>query len=328
MSLVARRRFLAAAGGLLVAPLVPAQTPGRSYRVGVLLSRGPGMDRYHVALREQLARHGFVNGSNLHIDTRGAVGAFHEDRETVRGMIAARADAIFTTATPATRAAVAATTSVPVAFTWVSDPVTSGIAKSYARPGGNATGVSTRFQELTVKRLELARDLVPGMKHVAVVGNMNYAAFVPPMLPELRRTATQLGLVLIEVLTDMKIWEPAIDEAIGSGAEATIPLAWFGDAALAGASVVSHVNRRRIPAVFVDAETVERGGLISLGTNMAEDMRRGADILARVLKGAKPADMPVDQASRFEMVVNLKTARTMGFTVPQSVLLRADRVIE
>lgn len=317
---------MGAAGALLAAPLVRAQTPGPKYRIGVLLSGGPGMDRYFVALREQLAKHGFVNGGNLHIDARGSAGTFHEDRDTVREMIAAKADAIFTAATSATLAAVAATKSVPVVFTWVGDPVISGIAKSYAKPGGNATGVSTRFQELAVKRLELARELLPGLKHVAVVGDER-VPIIATLSPVLRETATKLGVVVIEASVAMRSWDAAVDEAIKSGAEAVVPLAWFGDSPLAGELLVSHVNRRRIPTIFADAEMVERGGLISWGTNMAEDVRRGVDMLARVLKGAKPAELPVDQASRFELVVNVKTAKAIGLTVPQSVLLRAERVI-
>ncbi len=286
------------------------------------------MELYRTALRERLASHGFVEGRNLHIDARGA-GYFHEDRDTVRAMVAAKADAIFTCSAGATEAALAATKSVPIVFTWVGDPVASGIVKSYAKPGGNVTGVSTRFQELTIKRLELAHELLPRAKRVAVVwftaGYTGSEVFAG-IAPDLRRTAAQLGIELLEI--EAKGWDAVFNEVVKAGAEAVLPFAWFGDSPVSGEVVVRHANRLRIPTVFADAEMVDRGGLISWGTNLVDDLRRGADLLARVLKGAKPADLPVDQAARFEMVLNLKTAKAIGLAIPQTVLLRADRVIE
>jgi len=329
MSHVERREFLLASGALLAVPLAHAQKPGRNYRIGALLSSGPGMELYRTALRERLASHGFVEGRNLHIDARGEAGALHADRDTVRAMVAAKADAIFTCSTRATEAALLATKSVPIVFAWVPDPVASGIVKSYAKPGGNATGVTNRFGELLVKRLELARELLPRAKRVAVVEVSASADLFESSVPAVRKAAAQLGIELLEMVKTWRGgWEPALDDAIKAGAEALVPFAWFADSPVTGDLIVEFANRHRIPVVFADAETVDRGGLISWGTNLVDDVRRGADLLARVLKGAKPADLPVDQAARFEMVVNLRTAKAIGLTVPQTVLLRADRVIE
>lgn len=285
------------------------------------------MELYRTALRERLAGHGYVEGKNLHIDARGAAGQFHEDREVVREMVAAKADAIFTLSVRPTAAAIAATKAVSIVFAQVGDPVIAGIVKSYAKPGGNVTGVSNRFQELTVKRLELARELLPKARRAAVFGNFSQEV-TAAMLPALRKAASQLAFDLIESSSAGRGFEGAFNEAIKSGAEVMVPLHTFTDSPVTGEVVVQHVNRQRMPTVFADAETVDRGGLISWGTNLVDDVHRGADMLARVLKGAKPADLPVDQSARFEMVLNLKTAKAIGLTIPQTVLLRADRVIE
>lgn len=330
MSQGGRRQFLLAAGSLLAAPLVHAQQPGRNYRVGALfVGAGASMQPYRSALRDRLATHGFVEGRNLSIDARGALGRFHEDREVARELVAAKSDAIFTCSVGATQAAQAATKSVPIVFVWVGDPLATGLVKSYARPGGNVTGVTNRFGELLVKRLELARELVPRAKRVAVVGGtlaMQGKAF-EAIAPAMRKTAAQLGVELLEIPTP-GAWDGGIAKAKKDGAEVILPFAVFSDQLISGEQVVQRTNQLRIPTIFADAEMVERGGLISYGTNLVDDVRRGADQLARVLKGAKPAELPVDQAARFEMVVNLKTAKALGIKIPQSVLVRADRVIE
>lgn len=327
-SLLRRRNFLLATGALLASPLARAQQPGRSYRVGALLSSGPGMELYRKALRERLASHGFVEGRNLHIDARGSSGVLHWDRDILREMLTAKTDAVFTCSVRATEAARLAAPSLPIVFAWVPDPVVSGLVKSYARPGGNVTGVSSRFGELLHKRLELARELAPAAKRVAVVGN-SYTDEFAALLPGLRKSAAQLRFELLEFVgADRGGWDGALNSAIKAGAEVLVPFAWFADSPVTGDRIVEMANRLRIPAIFADAEMVDRGGLISWGSNLVDDVRRGADLLARVLKGAKPADLPVDQAARFEMVVNLKTAKAIGLTVPQTVLLRADRVIE
>jgi putative ABC transport system substrate-binding protein len=284
---------------------------------------------YRSALRDRLATHGFVEGRNLKIDARGAAGIFHEDRDVARELVTAKPDAIFTCTTRVTEAAQAATKSVPIVFVWVDDPVASGLVKSYARPGGNVTGVSNRLGELLVKRLELTRELLPRAKRVAVVGNtvtMQSKVF-EAIEPALRKAAAQLGVELLEVAFRGS-WDGAIVEAKKDGAEAVLPFASFGDQLVAGEQVVQLTNHLRIPTLFADAGMAEKGGLISYGTNLVDDVQRGADLLARALKGAKPAESPVDQAARFELVVNLKTAKALGIKIPKSVLLRADRVIE
>jgi putative ABC transport system substrate-binding protein len=188
--------------------------------------------------------------------------------------------------------------------------------------------VSNRFGELLHKRLELARELLPGAKRVAVVGRTHTDEFAA-LAPELRKTAARLAIDLMEFVTaDRTGWDTTVDGAVAAGADVLVPYAWFADSPVTGERIVEAADRQRIPVIFSDAEMVERGGLTSLGTSLTDDVRRAADMMARVLKGTKPAGLPVDQASRFEMVVNLKTAKAIGLAVPRSVLLRADRVIE
>jgi putative ABC transport system substrate-binding protein len=324
MARVGRRRFLIATSALLGAPIARAQQPGRRYRVGAMIGvGGKAMHTYLSVLKERLAAHGFVEGRNLRIDARGATEQFHEDRDAVRELLAAKPDALFTCLSRVTQAALDATKTVPVVFVWVPDPVESGIVKDYARPGGNATGVTTRSAELLVKRLELVRELVPGVKRVAVHGPMRD----PSLLSPFRKAAADLGITLLGSATRL-MGAATLDRLIGDGAEAILPLDLYALQPVAATELIRLAAERRIPVIYGDAAAAENGGLISYGTNLVEDMRRGADMLARVLGGAKPAELPVDQAARFEMVVNLKTARALGLKVPQSVLLRADRVIE
>jgi putative ABC transport system substrate-binding protein len=324
-----RRRFLLAAGALLATSAARAQPAARHHVIGAIVPFSSlGGSHYLDALREQLAAHGFVEGRNLTLEVRSTIGRAAAQQHA-RELLELKADALFTLSTLVTLGAQDATQSVPIVFAWVADPVLSGIVKDYARPGGNTTGASNRFFELTVKRLELLRELVPGVKRVAVL-----AGYFDPTLEAAMRlvapAATQLGLTLEQVEAGPFAWTQAIDRAATSGAHAVLvltPFANFGMAEQAGQTVRAAL-RNRIPVVYADIESVSLGGLASYGVDSTADVRRGADYLARVLKGEKPGEMPVDQVARFELAVNLKTARAAGIAVPRSILARADRVIE
>jgi putative tryptophan/tyrosine transport system substrate-binding protein len=319
-----RRRFLAASGSLLIARAALAQQQRRVYRIAVLLPTKLLAVERLAAIRERLASHGFVEGRNLGIEMRYPASWTQASREdAVREALKQQPDAILTTTTILTRAVQAATKSVPVVFAWVGDPVASGVVKDYARPGGNATGFSLRFFELTAKRFELLHELLPSVKRVAAVSRVWDD---PPIETAWRSglaTARRLGIELVRL--DLRDSVPD-----GSGAPAWLILDPFGIFGMNSAmrEVVRYTVERRVPAIFADSESVEVGGLISYATNLHDDLRRGADLVARVLRGDKPGALPVDQAARFELAVNLRTARAIGVTVPKSVLLRADRVIE
>ena len=192
-------------------------------------------------------------------------------------------------------------------------------------PGNGRTGARRRLDPERVQ--DDSRGTVQSNK--TAFANSHISGEFAAIAPKLRETAAQLQIELLEFVTaDRTGWTTSLDRVVKASAEAFVPFAWFADSPVTGGMVIEFANRHRVPAVFADAESVERGGLISWGTNLADDVRRAADMLARVLKGAKPADLPVDQAARFELVVNLKTAKAIGLSIRQTVLLRADRVIE
>jgi len=331
MGQVGRRHFLIATGALLAAPRTGrAQQPGRTYRVVALFGGvTDGIQLYRSALSERLSTHGFVEGRNLRIELRAGRFGYVGGGDPRSDLLAVKPDAIFTLFLGATESAQSVTRTVPIVFAWVAAPVASGIVQSYARPGGNITGVSNRFGDLLVKRLELARDLLPSVKRVAVLYTLGprYTLLSPP----LRRAAAQLGIDLIELdLAVALTWVNGVERAVSEGAQVIIPFFAFYPAGwgAVGKQVVRTATKLGVPVIFADAEMVEAGGLMSYGTNLVDDVRRGADLLARVLKGEKPANLPVDQAARFELAVNLKTAKALGIAIPTSIMLRADRVIE
>ena len=322
-----RRQFLIAASASFAAQFARAQQPGRTYRVGALFAPGAeAMQQYRSALSEGLSTHGFVEGRNLRIEHRSSGFGTAEAQNAVTALLALNPDALFILLVSGTRAAQSVTRTVPIVFAWVTDPVGSGLVKSYALPGGNITGVTNRYVELVVKRLEFARELVPDVKRVAVAWAVGLR--YQEVAPQFRSAAKQLGIDLIEL--GLMGPENTVAHAARGGAEVIIPFPQytsFGYRAH-GEQVARAALERRIPVIFAGAEMVEAGGLMSYGTNIVDDVRRGADLLARVLKGEKPANLPVDQAARFELAVNLKTAKAIGITIPPSIMLRADTVIE
>lgn len=320
-----RRRFVAMIGGALAAPLVRAQQPGRRYRIGVLLPLAESAALRLPVIRERLAAHGFVEGRNLALDVRYA----RTDVDAARDLVALKPDAMLAVTAAAAQAAQLETKTVSIVFAWVADPVLSGLVKDYARPGGNITGVTDRQYELAVKRLELLRDLLPAAKRVAVAGGL----FDPVSQAELRFTrqaAQRLGIELI-VRSDISWdWVSVIQGFAAAGAQSMLVLnsyAMRGDR-FGAENAIRAANLMRMPAVYRDTESVEMGGLMSYATNLNDDLKRAIDLIVQVLKGRLPSEIPVEQASRFELAVNLTTAKMLGLKLPHSILLRADRVIE
>lgn len=324
-----RRTFLAAVATSLAAPRAHAQSAARKYRVLVLHSAPIPSGPYHAALKERLATHGFVEGKNLVLDTPVISSTRLNVRQDSAQAFARMPDAVLAFTSNLTEDAIAQAPRLPLVFVWVADPVKAGLAKSYARPGGNTTGVSNRFAEVAVKRLELLRELSPAIRRVAVVG----ATFQPEVeaaMAGLRAAASQLGFELVEVSTSVLLQLPELKRAIQNGAQALLPLhvySAFG-ARATGEEMVRLSAAHRLPAIFAESELVEAGGLISYGTNLVDDVRRAADIMAKILRGAKPGEMAIDQASQFELALNLRTAREMKVRIPPAVLARASRVIE
>jgi putative ABC transport system substrate-binding protein len=306
-----------------------ARAAARTYRVGLLSPlSGLAAGAYTAAFREELAKHGFMEGRNLVIESRSPLPGFQAGLQAARELLAFKPDALFATTTVLSQAAHAATGSVPVVFAWVGDPVHSGLVKSFAKPGGNVTGVSNRYFELVAKRLEILRELLPRAKRVAVMAAVMDGAGEEAMKAA-QRAADALGFQLVLIVAGID-WRSAIERAAKEGAQAVsllFPFFAYG-MRITAEQFVRSIAERRIPAIFHDSETVEIGGLMSYGTNLASDVRRAAGLLARVLRGERPGGLAIEQASHFELALNLKAAHAIGVKSPPPLLTRADRVIE
>jgi putative ABC transport system substrate-binding protein len=292
-------------------------------RIGVLATTADTQNEANQAFLKRLQELGYAEGRNLVVERR-VIGGRESLDALVQDLLRGKVEVIVATATPAAQAAQRATKSIPIVFVAIVDPVGAGLTRNLARPDGNATGLSIMSTELSGKRLDLMREIVPGLARVAVLGN--------PGNPSNALQFTQLGeaaaklnvraeLLQVKSRDDL---EGALAAAARQRAEALVVL---DDVLLyvERSRVVALANQHRIPAMYGFAEA---NALISYGTNTIEHYRRAAEYVDRILRGAKPADLPVEQPTRFELVVNLRVARTLQLTIPQSVLVRADRVIE
>jgi putative tryptophan/tyrosine transport system substrate-binding protein len=330
---LARRRFLAlVSGGLLAAPLAAkAQQPGKVPRLGYLsrFSRSnpyPPSEAFWQGMRDL----GWVDGQNIAIEWRFAEGDARRLPALAAELVHLKVDLIFAETTPVARAAKQATTTIPIVFSPLADPIGSGLVASLARPGGNITGSSFLGAELVRKRLELFKDAVPGMTRVAVLvhpGDPSEAT-VNSMLDDANAAARALGVPLQRLNAQ---GPHDFDGAFAAmsrervGGLMLIPSAMFFDERR---RVADLAIKNRLPAMFFFREFAEAGGLMSYGPNFRELFRRAATYVDKILKGAKPADLPVEQATKFELVINLKTAKVLGLTIPRALLQRADEIIQ
>lgn len=274
--------------------------------------------------------HGLIDGKNLVLDAPVLTTAgFDYMRQDLARLLKQTPDAVMSFTPRVTEGALRETGTTPLVFVWVDDPVKAGLVKGYARPEGKATGVSNRFSEVLGKRLEVLRELAPRVRRVAVVGP-TYQPEGEAALAMIRPVARTLGFDVMEVGAYASQLTLEIQHAIRNGAEAVLPLHIFSTLGYErlGEEVAALCAKHRVPTVYAESEMVTAGGLVSYGTNLLEDVRRGADMLAKVLRGANPGDIPIDQASQFELAVNLRTARQVKVRVPPAVLARASRVIE
>jgi putative ABC transport system substrate-binding protein len=325
MKKVALLSILVVAVLLAVSVMAQAQQPTKIPRIGYLAtpSHSSISDRYDAFLHG-LRELGYVQGKDITIERRTADGKVERLPDLATGLVRLKVDIIVTGGPGSTRAAKDATNTIPIVMAQDFDPVGTGIVVSLARPGGNITGLSTLSPEISGKQLELLKEIVPRLSRVAVLGNST----IPGNLQSLREmelVAPVVGVKLqyLEVLGPKDI-ETALRAAIKGRAEAILAL---GNSVLLSQRTQVVVGKNRLPAIYSQREFLEAGGLITYGPNFADLWRHAALYVDKILKGAKPADLPVEQPKKFEFVINLKAAKQIGLTIPPNVLVRADKVI-
>jgi putative ABC transport system substrate-binding protein len=320
-----RRAFIVGGVAALAVPLAAgAQQAGRVYRIGYLaVNRSALDDAFTQGLRDE----GYVDGQNIIVEYRHADGKYERLASLAGKLVSSKPDLIVSVTTPATAALRQATTTIPIVMVDIGDPVASGFAASLAHPGGNITGVSAALNEIFPKGLQLLREIVPNLSRVAWVWNpTNRSAVVG--WEAIRAVAPGLGVTLqsVEIRT-LEDFESAFSQMVRERPDA---LFVGGDhVLLAGRTrIVEFTTTRRLPGIYGSKLYVEAGGLMFFGPHRPTMYRHAASYVGKILKGAKPADLPVEQPTKYELVINGKTARTLRLTIPPSLLARADQIIE
>jgi putative ABC transport system substrate-binding protein len=322
-----RREFLSGLGGAMALwPLaLGAQETGKVYRVGVFASvNNPIMRSAYSALRDELRTQGFIEGKNLVIDQRPTDQAPAALAASVAEMVRSKIDAIITSTQPALQAA--AGTGVPIIITANNyDPIAHGYVRSLSQPGGNVTGVVLRQTELAEKQVELLTQAFPERKRLAI----QWDSISADQFNAAERRAKALGLDVISIKLEMPPYNvvAAFQRMMEAGAQLLLNLSSPFMARYAQ-DIIDLTIRHRLPTMFIFQNYAELGGLMSYGADPVAIYHQVAGYVAKVLRGAKPADLPVEQPNKFTMAVNLKTAKAMGVELPTSILLRADTVIE
>ena len=324
-----RRDFITLLGGAVVAsPLAArAQQPAKLPTIGFLgTAAASAWAPWTAAFVQRLHELGWIGGRTVAIEYRWAEGREERYGEIAAEFVRLKADVIVTVGTAAA-AAKQVTSVIPIVFAVAADPVGSGLVASLARPGGNATGLSLQQTETTGKRLELLREVVPGLRRLAILGNVGYPAAVLET-NEVQVAARKLGLDVVDKLEIRKPEDvaPAFD-ALKGGAQA---LYVCGDALVDAlrARINTLALGARLPTIYPNREYLQAGGLMSYGANFSDLFRRAADFVDKILHGAKPGALPVEQPTKFELVINLTAAKALGLKIPEAFLLRADELIE
>jgi putative ABC transport system substrate-binding protein len=322
-----RREFISLLGGTAAWPLAARGQQGKLPTIGLLGSTTALVESQRVAAFVQRLRDlGWIESRNVAIEYRWAEGRPERFAEIAAEFVRLQVDVIVTQGTAPVIAVKQATAVIPIVFATVNDPVGTGLVKSVAHPSGNLTGLSNQLGETAPKRLELLREVVPGLRRLAILANVGNPGTVLDMR-EAQAAARMLGL---EPIT----FEIRRTEDIGPGFES---LKGRADALYVAADPLANTNRVRINTLALAAqlptmhglrEYVEAGGLMSYGTSIPDQYRRAADYVDKILRGARPGEIPVEQPTKFDLVINLTTAKALGLTIPVSFLLRADEVIE
>ena len=326
-----RRAFVTGLGAVLATPLgVEAQQARKLYRIG-FLSLASASDqrgqRSFEAFRNGLAELGYVENQNIAIESRWAAWKYERVPDLALELVRLKMDVIVTAAVPAITAAKEATKTIPIVMAAVVDPVVTGLVTSLARPGGNITGLSLMTPELVGKQLDMLKEIVANASRVAILWNPENLGN-PPQLKAAGLAARTLGIRLqpLEARSPREI-DTAFASLTKEGGDALVVLvdAMFIEQRTRIAGLAA---TRRLPAVYGVPEHVEAGGLLAYGPSLLNGYRRAAVYVDKILRGAKPGDLPIEQPNKFDLIINLKTAKVLGLTIPPSLLLRADQVIE
>jgi putative tryptophan/tyrosine transport system substrate-binding protein len=318
--------ILLVVAAVVVAAMAQAQQPGKVFRIGFLdNSTASGIAVLSEVFRQELSKLGWIERKNLIIEYRFSEQKRERLPELAADLLRLNVDLIVTTGEPPALAAKKATTTIPIVMTNASDPVAAGLVASLARPGGNVTGLASLSPELNSKRLEILKDAVPKLVGVAFLRQLGGSDI---QLKEIRPAATALKLKLEEIETqpDAQGLESAFQTAKQKQVGAIMTTStrpFFAERK----RIVELAGKYRLPAIYPQKEYVDEGGLMSYGADYTDLYRRAAVYVDKILKGAKPADLPVQQATKFEFIINLKAAKQIGLTIPPNVLARADRVI-
>lgn len=325
-----RRLVLALMAGALGSPFASfAQQPAKTARIGFLHPASPhGAEIRLQAFRDGLRELGYVEGKNLQLEVRWAEGKLERLPTLAAELVQAKVDVIVAATSPAVVAAREATRTVPIVMPLSSDPVGDGLVASLARPGGNITGLSLMAPELGPKRLELLQELLPKVSHaVAVLWNPAYVG-MRARFEEAQVAAPAVGLTVRSVeVRDTRELDAAFEAIIREHPDALLLLV-DPFTISQRARIVAFAAEQRLPAIYESSDFADVGGLISYGPNAQDLYRRAATYVDKILRGAKPADLPIEQPTKFELVVNMRAAKALGIKFPDSILLRADKVIE
>lgn len=318
-----RRKVLGlTAGAAMAMPLGLAAQPAKAPLVGALVVGAPGSEQFWRLFRDDMRKLGYIDGQSVRYEFRSDQGQIARLSELAAELVQLKADVIVTWLTPAALAAKQATREIPIVMASAGDPVAAGLITSLARPGGNITGIGG-MADLAGKCVELSHDLLPQARHVAALVNAP-DPFSKVFLDKIQIAGKAMGTAIEPVLiNNFAELEPAF-AALGKAAPDTVIV----QPSLPARRVAQLALRQKLPALGPARILAEEGGLMSYSGDAIDAYRKAASIVDRVLKGAKPSDLPVEQPTKFELVINLKTAKTLGLTIPSSLLQRADEVLE
>jgi putative ABC transport system substrate-binding protein len=326
-----RREFITLVGSAVLAGslVARAQQPRPMRRIGLLIAFGesdPEPQSWVAAFREELLKLGWTEGRNIQIDTCCAKADVESMKRCSKELVALQPDFILTSSTPVTAAMLQHTRTIPIIFVLVADPVGSGFVTSLSRPGGNATGFTPIEGSLGGKWVELLKDIAPRVTKVTLMFNPPTATFVEGYLNPFKAAAASLGVeAIVAPVHDMPEVESLVSTSGQNSGLVVIP-----DVFTVGhrSEIILLADRYHIPAIYWSRSFAELGGLVSYGPDLVDEFRRAASYADRILKGSKPSELPVQAPIKFELVINLKTAKALGLQVPPTLIARADEVIE